>query len=303
MSIFALDKKLKKRLWMGLIIYILLVVVIVIFRTTDMWPLEETEKQEEAVVAEEQQPSLFVEQCLIDLEGLTDLSLAGEIEDFMNNIDITITMLTPDESRILDSVAHDLTVYLVCKVATNKDLNYYKRVLSFVERSRFPKEAKEKMSTFFNKGYYSPTESFLKRLATEEECSNNLINECLQGDFVKGFSEAENWCNNLCSSIQEYSVNDEKFNEKIINFNEWERELEYMISQYSWRLAVAYRIGGKDIALQICDNVEDVFGERANCIERVEYFEYRTKRCEEIEQSMKLSLCQVKASLEGSTQN
>lgn len=151
--------------------------------------------------------------------------------------------------------------------------------------------------------------SFLGMLATgnlTEVCPNKLPDTCTkvatdrwQSSDADYYPKALNWCKKLCDLIPQYSENKDKLEEEILNFKEWSSNLSKRESQYRRRIPLAYRFGGKETALKICDNLPDIAGkeecakEADDLILNIEKFKTRKEQCLSYRQEVENLVCSV----------
>jgi hypothetical protein len=65
--------------------------------------------------------------------------------------------------------------------------------------------------------------------------------------------------------LAQYEKDKDKLNKEVISFKDWGEGVEGIRgSSFFWRLAVAYRFGGENLALKICDNAPNT-EERNTC--------------------------------------
>lgn len=68
------------------------------------------------------------------------------------------------------------------------------------------------------------------------------------------FNEAESRCNNLCENIERYSNDWSNFEKDNENFP-WSDDDDLLGVQFLMRSALSFRVGGKELALNLCDSI------------------------------------------------
>lgn len=107
-------------------------------------------------------------------------------------------------------------------------------------------------------------------------CPEKLPNVCkesipisLKLSSMKYYQRALAWCQDACNLITQYSENKDKLEQEVINFKEWDKNVSIREVQYSRRVALAYRFGGKEAALKVCNNLADSEGKNG-CVAKVD---------------------------------
>jgi len=227
-------------------------------------------------------------ECLEEAGKMTDQELIEEINT------LTTDFATEE---YLPNINKQMFRYLICKLKENKDEEIYNLAKNFTEG--FQEESRQNSLVWLDEVYsQEPYNSFTINLALgelAEICPNELSKYCLNRKRTSGAPVFEEWCLNICNDINEYPKNPEKFNEEIIGFDDWNSDLNYMFGQYTWRSAMAFRLGGKDLALKICDNLME--SEKDNCQKKIEEFEdLRVKgvsECVVLRDNLEEAICEL----------
>jgi len=106
----------------------------------------------------------------------------------------------------------------------------------------------------------------------EKICPNNKITDyfleiCLNSGALlperrnklseEVFNEAERRCNSLCENIIRYSNDWSNFEKDNIEFP-WSNDVDLLSVQFLMRSALAFRVGGKELALELCDSISNL---------------------------------------------
>lgn len=140
----------------------------------------------------------------------------------------------------------------------------------------------EKIETKMREAFIRTEKSFITSLAfgeMAEICPSTLPLACKRDNGVV-FQESDEWCNRICNTLAQYEKDKDKLNGEVINFKNWGEGIKGLPgSPFEWRLAVAYRFGGKALASKICENVADE-QKRKSCLSVVIALEGRGLTCE-----------------------
>jgi len=211
---------------------------------------------------------------LQELSQMTDDGLINQIENLKYRGKITLFALEEKFNQ-----AHkNMIDYLICKVEYNNNEEDYNRVKEYIERLADNEENKVKVLNRLDNIYLSGGLSFTNTLAVgelTEICPDKLVNLCTEE--ANRFPEKEkeyniNRCKDVCNLIDQYSKDEDKLEAEIIDNQVWiDKELSYNQKQYKYRAAMAYRLGGLDSAMKVCDNVNS--SEKENCEESVNFLD------------------------------
>lgn len=106
----------------------------------------------------------------------------------------------------------------------------------------------------------------------EKICPNNKITDyfleiCLNSGALlperrnklskEVFNEAERRCNSLCENIIRYSNDWSNFEKDNIEFP-WSNDVDLLSVQFLMRSSLAFRVGDKELALELCDSIPDL---------------------------------------------
>lgn len=194
------------------------------------------------------------EECLEEVGGMNDEELMGEVERLTQAEKTNPTIKGEGMTNIIKQTIN----YLVCRVGDNKDLGLYNRAKEFIIGLGIQKENEEGSLKRLEEALNSEG-LFLSQLALgdlEKICPSKLPRACLKAALSQNLvAEYTVICNNICNLINQYSEDQEKLDLEILNFKEWKDDPDARIRQYKFRTAVAYRFGGIESALKVCDNV------------------------------------------------
>jgi len=224
-------------------------------------------------------------ECLEEAGKMTDQELINGVKDLESIDEISI----PVTEERLTYTHKQLINYLICKVEYDKNEESYNRAKEYIEGLTYTNE--ENKESVLNRldNTYSRTaieDSFTLQLALmdlDEICPNKLVNLCIEGANQFPEEEKENdieKCKDICNLINQYYEDEDKLETEIINNQAWiDNELLYNQKQYRYRVAMTYRLKGRDLALRVCDNIDS--SEKEDCIEWINIIDKQDKKIEE----------------------
>ena len=255
--------------------------------------------------------------CLENVSKMNDQELINEIK----NLEYIKKVAPIDEENKLNFAINSTNKYLNCKLTDNKDEQLYNIAEAFIQGLIVQKESKEKYLRSLNEAYFSESRNtFTLQLAlqdwndicSDELSSNKLDDLCLADLNVNNISNELflGYCENTCDMIKQYycentcdtieQIKQHKSQDtpswQAINIKEWADPNDTLLyqAQYGIRTAVAYHFGKQDLALKVCDNVND--SEKDKCLEWVEIMnnlENRSKKCNDMRKELEKTICQL----------
>lgn len=246
------------------------------------------------------------EKCLEDISKMNEEELIATVESFDY---VKAPSASIREVRKI-SVISQLFDYLVCRIEMGvivdgkKNEELYLMTKEFVERSASPENSKIMLEVLDET--YAGEDIFGIQLALGDLnhlCPDRLPNICLRDissyidnkqGVVNGslLDEYVSVCNNICSLLDQYSKDREKLKEETIYSQEWDDDT-FRQKQYRFRTAIAYRFGGQDLAVKVCnifpaDNKED-------CLQGLDYIVKLNlhKECDAERRSLESSICDI----------
>lgn len=240
-----------------------------------------------------------VQECIKEI-GKTDFSeLINLTEDLSKD-----SIFCRNEK--IDIYAHPFSLlweHLQCKFSQEQNEEKKNALVDYAMEARRRilyrnrNEGREKTETRQREIFIHPEESFARNLAlgnTAEICPNRLPVLCRKNNGVF-FRESDEWCSRICETLAQYEKDKDKLNKEVTNFTDWDEGISGVPSSpFLWRLAVAYRFGGKDSALKICDNVDEAQG-RDYCLDTaVILFETEGLTCEAVFEQLAQLICDYK---------
>jgi len=257
----------------------------------------------------EEEPSLSPkEKCLEDISKMDEEELIAAVENF--DYEDASSASVREAKKVL--VIKQLFKYLTCEIKTrmriedeeNEEL--YLMTKEFVERNT-SSESKEEMSRALDEVRSSSIEEFLPeernngfftQLALGDLsrlCPDKLPSVCLKGmgSYIDNKQGAVDVCNNICSLLDQYSDMD-RLEKEVIYVEKWDNDDVFLKKQYRFRTAMAYRFGGSDLALEICDIVPA--DNRDDCIWGVDYLvkiDLLNKECDMGRESLESLMCDI----------
>jgi len=117
----------------------------------------------------------------------------------------------------------------------------------------------------------------------EGNCEEKLAPLCRPGEIPLTFTGAEQWCQNICQKLTEYKNNKEQAKTELLS--------ERSSGDHFFRAAVAFWLGGRELARQACAGVQNNETAYDNCQNMIARLEVRAKSCEEIKDISARFIC------------
>jgi len=229
-------------------------------------------------------PEAVKVKCLEDVSKMTDEELINEVKNLKYPDEI---MPSTDEERMTYATKQMIN-YLICKSANSNDeqLNIAR---TFIETLKIPKESKQKFLSLLDEAYSSSTVWPYDALALnpiETICSNNEMKPEFLELFFKDLSPTEEEIrrsSKICKIIDKYKDNTSSFIEDEI-VGDWSDDKYFIPRQMRTRVAIAFRLGGKELAIKICNYVpysEEVKQEECEMFSNLLNYlnDHRTSNC------------------------
>ena len=111
-------------------------------------------------------------------------------------------------------------------------------------------------------------------LGINEKCDEEQVNSCLEFIDKSDPSYFNAWktrCEEVCDVANSYSSASKKFYEDVVDTNDWGNDADSADRRRKFRVALAYRVGGKKLATRVCENpgVE----KKDDCYEQIQTIE------------------------------
>ena len=156
--------------------------------------------------------------------------------------------------------------YLTCRVKYGKDEGFYNMAKEYIaNESGLSDETKKNTLDILDEAYLGER-GFTTELALGDInviCPDKIVNLCFGGIMPFSFDQEsedgkllDNSCSNVCNTLDVYSKDSSKLAEEVVDFKNWETRAKEREIEYTYRLSIAYRFGGKEMALRVCDNLE-----------------------------------------------
>lgn len=225
------------------------------------------EKQKAAVV-----------KCLTETAKMTDEQLVEKINDLSSQ---------NEGSQQLSEIRRQMVGYLFCNFNnSDKSEGIYEETKSFINKLAIQTlEAKESaiknLTDIYSAAEKDNAVAFSDTLTgmlaigdLTKVCPDKLPDRCVKA--ITEFSKQNNIivvdrCKDACNSLVKYSEDKDKLEKEVINFKEWDSNPIKQKPQYYVRYAAAYRFGGKEVALKVCNNLTNI-ANREDCISKVNDF-------------------------------
>lgn len=220
-------------------------------------------------------------------ECLENFSKMSE-DEFFENIKEENFENSKKSGRVeMTPIYKEISKYLVCRLEFLKDENFYNKTKELVMNMDIQEKNKQVVLGELEEAY-SKNYKFNYLLANGDLgtiCPKILPSLCLSSpdenfpDFeINARTVAKTkegiksrWCNNICEIITTNKEQPEKFlNNAILNQN-WQTDIGLLRNQYEWRVAMAYRIQGMEMAKKVCEQIP-VNAEKERCFEYIDSF-------------------------------
>jgi len=270
MSSEVLNKSIK------LIIIPLIILGVVIFYFLIFNKADKTDKQGQNIASTKIPITETKEECLARVKNLKLDQLSSNFLQIINSNDYNYDdyILPPGVLRsyytsmlIMKNYHCQLNKVLSKKDEYNKT---YSQAKDYINNLLPGDEFKDIRLDYLN---YLSNNSFYSSLISVDlgqACPDDLSRICYENREINesAFPTDKDWCNNICEKLYLYEKNKNKFNEEVINFKDWNEDIP-LKSQYFWRARVAYRFGGEESALKLCDNLPINVKDKNFCIRAV----------------------------------
>lgn len=243
-------------------------------------------------------PEAVRAKCLEDAAKMTDEELVNEIYTLKYPEEIDEAS---GEDRI-DIASRQMIKYFVCRLRADRNEELYQLAKDFFDTFKFHNELNRQEGLARVEEVYAGEnlyENFYFKLALadfDQICPEELSNSCtaaLREVDIDAPTSVEN-CRNICKIINEYSQDKIKLDEEIIDFKEWSDDPIMYRGQYWLRTAIAYRFGGQELALKVCQNVNE--SEKEDCQIGIDNIKNRKEgmNCDAIRGDIKRLICQYR---------
>jgi len=241
-------------------------------------------------------------ECLEETSEMTVQELINEVKalEFIDEISIPVV-----EERLTYAYKNMIN-YLICEADYDRNEESYNRAKDYIEGLTYTNEEnKESALNRLDNTYSRSTveDSFTLQLALMdlgEICPNILVNLCIEEANQFPEEKKENdieKCKDICNLINQYYEDEDKLETEIINNQSWfDNELLYNQKQYRYRVAMTYRLKGRDLASRVCDNIDN--SEKENCIEWINIIDKqdeKTEKCNNILKELEELICRLPA--------
>jgi hypothetical protein len=214
------------------------------------------------------------EKCLENTARMTDSQLADEVKNLKYPEEID---KVSGEKRIT-AAEKQIVKYFICKLQIDRDEELYNTAKEFIEGltlqeeyESYREESLARLEKIYHSGdvadiievvAFGPIESVCSGEVPKKEFLELALNQLRGSDrsiSTKEEEEIENRINNLCIVINKYKDDASSFIEKEIT-GDWSNNKNIIDLQMKMRIAAAFRLGGNQLALGVCDYVPRVEG-------------------------------------------
>ena len=241
--------------------------------------------------------------CLENVSKMTDEELINEVKNLKYSDEID-----PFSGKErMTSALGQITKYLICRMKYNRNSDFYNKAKSFIEELAIESFIQEENKQIFLAALDKTFElesSFAKMLALsplEAICSDNeekdeFLELCLgnvesvKNEFslekVEGMIDS---CKGKCDKINKYIDDIPLFENDLNNTFVWSNNIVLARRQTYGRVALAFRLGGKELALKACSYVPNLeikeecqkYADSLDYMKNCKKFDYGgTKDCE-----------------------
>ncbi len=244
-------------------------------------------------------PPITKEECLEKTKNMTDDELVGEI----NNLKAADEIISSTGKDRLGVVHEKMLDYLLCRVGYEKKEEIYNVTKNFVQESTIKDKNKKVELDKLDEIYGFPWNIYLSDKLLQWHTNiamGEIISLCKVIDpdndlasievSLKKFQETKQIPMifteevNLFDKIKRICETFDKYAKNIplsikTELNVWENNQEALRNQMVARSAVTFYIGGKDLALEVCNSVSGVDEElRSLCAKNISFW-VDLKRC------------------------
>lgn len=288
---------------------IIVIFVIAIFTMAFFyWP--ETQRPETQIPSDTSYETAK-EECLENVAKMTDEELIDKVKNLENPYEETD--IVGSSGRLKDRMSwaqNQMSRYLICQVKINSNNdNIYNRAKKFIGESGFEEEYEDSRQIYLAKlerARSNPLDNnFTVQLALgdlKEICPEKLTNLCLEevNQFdIETKKLILDDCQNICDLIDQYAKDGEKLEKEIIGNKEWSwagytNDESLQEKQHRFRLSIAYRFGGQDLAVKICDDLD--IDKNDECLDWINFLEKENtvlKECHDAYENLKHLICQL----------
>jgi len=246
-------------------------------------------------------PEAVKAECLEEVNKMDVQELINEVKalEFIDEISIPVV-----EERLTYAYKNMIN-YLICEADYDRNEESYNRAKDYIEGLTYTNEEnKESALNRLDNTYSRSTveDSFTLQLALmdlDEICPNKLPSLCSDG-LTTSLKTEENIrkCEDICGYLDELSNNSDKLGKEIINFDNWSNNPVDRENQLRLRMAIAYRYGGENSAIRVCDNLTGISSteEKEDCIIKINWIKdvQETMKCDDLKKKVTNLICDIR---------
>lgn len=207
----------------------------------------------------------------------------------------------PDPEKNDFTYARNLMIlHYSCKLVNGKDEKVLVEAKKYVQQAaNFPGNNNEivenKFDSLFEGKITLPYLSVSENIGfgdREKICPDKLPQTCktlLQADPGRDKKNIDNNCESLCSTMKKYDENKDLALKELSDDSLWQSSSGKLNKN---RIGFGYRVGGKDLALKMCEQYKDVNKQqRVNCINTVYNIDASNITCSDADQKLADFVC------------
>ena len=227
----------------------------------------------------------LIAQCRQEVNEMDEKQLIGKIN--------TLPIGTPEELEKVRNSNALMYKHLRCRFFEEPFEERFEETKGLIEATNFPAEKKARMIEDFNlylksiqdqdrreaveRRILDPSFSFIiypeERICPESqekpEILEALINKAKERGGETKAEKTRIIVSDYCAQISRYSKDPSTLAKEIYEFKDYSQDSVKRQVEYRWKAILASRFGGKEKALEVCDNLS-VASEKKDCQDRVD---------------------------------
>ena len=236
--------------------------------------------------------------------------------DEVKNLDVTKSSIiysqfldpnkdTSQQSSIKDSSRRLMLYYYSCKILNDKDKNALDEAGKYLDPMQgtpngFIENTKKQLSDILDGKLNTPYLTYSDNVALGDLlkiCPDELPAMCKEASKTRGNNGNDEYCNNICTKIDSYKQDPIKAKSEILDPNAWKASTDPANKSYRPILSMAYRVGGKDLALQVCGESKMSDLQKTDCLNTVSGLDAASISCSDVATKLGEFVCKKQKNL------